>query len=174
MIKFLSDMFNNPYFVILSGVITVISLLGVVYIVYLIIKGIFPVLYRLGLGLSNRKIAIFADQEYNSLKDIFVDSKIFKDKNIIQINSNSIKKGEEISIMLVHWKCCQNCIDDILDIKKDSDALIVYAPRHEGLIDNDNLEKINNQRNSIIVNFRGRLLNDILVSMITTIYSKKG
>ena len=35
------------------------------------------------------------------------------------------------------------------------------------------IEKINSERNSIVVNFRGRLLNDILNCMITTCYKKK-
>ena len=64
-------------------------------------------------------------------------------------------------------------IDNILKIKDDSDALIIYAPQEEGLIDRSILEKINLERNSIVVNFRGRLLNDILTCMITTSYVKK-
>jgi len=47
-------------------------------------------------------------------------------------------------------------------------ALIVYAPQSEGFIDKPMMERISNERNAIVVNLRGRLLNDILVSMITT------
>ena len=114
-------------------------------------------------------IAVFASTEYESLKAMLVDSKIFKANNIIQICKDSLKKAERETLFLVHWKEYQGVINDIISIKKDTTALIVYAPQHEGRIeDPEILTKINSQRNSIIVNFRGRLLNDIIVSLITT------
>ena len=76
-------------------------------------------------------------------------------------------------MFLVHWKSFASDIDAILSIKQDATALIVYAPQAEGFIDSAPLAKINQARNSIVVNFRGRLLNDILVSLITTGYKVK-
>jgi len=59
-------------------------------------------------------------------------------------------------------------------MKKDSTPLIVYAPQNEGRIEpQEVIDEINQHRNSVIVNFRGRLLNDILTSMITTSYEKR-
>lgn len=165
--------FNHPFFIIIGGLTTSLAIVGILYTTYLIIKGVFPVWYRLGIGLSKRKIAIFAEQEFENLKNMLVDSNIFDVKNIIKIDKHSIKKAESITLLLVHWKCFEAEIDDILKIKKDSDALIIYAPQNEGFIDKNILERINLERNSIIVNFRGRLLNDILTSMITTSYEKK-
>lgn len=143
------------------------------YTVYLTVIGIFPIWYRLGLALSRRKIAIFADDQYNHLRDLLVDSKIFRSKNILRIDKMSIKKAESISILLVHWKSYSGEFDRILKVKKDSDALIIYAPQDEGRLSKETLSKINLERNSLIVNFRGRLLNDILTCMITTPYEKK-
>ncbi|MCZ7604004.1 MAG: hypothetical protein M5R37_14165 [Melioribacteraceae bacterium] len=167
------DFFNHPFFVIVGGITTIIAIIGFIYTIYLVIKGIFPVWYRLGMGLSKRKIAIFAEQEFNNLKDILIDSQIFEAKNIIKIDKQSIKKAESITLLLVHWKCFENEIEEILKMKKDSDALIIYAPQDEGFIDKTVLTKINLARNVIIVNFRGRLLNDILTSMMTTSYEKR-
>jgi len=48
-----------------------------------------------------------------------------------------------------------------------------HAPKIEGDIDKDMLYKINQERSSTVVNFRGRLLSDILISMITTSYKTK-
>ena len=118
--------------------------------------------------LSKREIAIFADQEYNDLKNMLVDSKLFRHKNIERITHNSIKRAEDFSLLLVHWKAFQDEMDSILSIKKDGAALIVYAPQKEGFIEKSIMDKINQERNTIVVNFRGRLLNDILVTMITT------
>ena len=83
-----------------------------------------------------------------------------------------MKKAESATLKLVHWKPFKAQLDEILRIKSDSDAMIIYAPQKEGFIDDASLEKINSQRNAIIVNFRGRLLNDILTSMNTTSYEK--
>ncbi|MBW1616379.1 MAG: hypothetical protein JRJ49_07590 [Deltaproteobacteria bacterium] len=165
--------FHHPFFSTIGGLSVLLMIFSFFYITYLIIKGVFPVWYRLGIGLSKRKIAIFADNKYDSLKDILVDSKMFKEKNIIKINKDSIQKAEKTTLLLVHWLDFKSEIDEILKIKKDSDALIIYAPREEGSIEQDDLAKINLKRNSIIVNFRGRLLNDILTCMITTSYKYK-
>ncbi|MCI5120962.1 MAG: hypothetical protein D3908_07215 [Candidatus Electrothrix sp. AUS4] len=173
MLQTVISFFSHPFFVIVGGLTTVSAIAGAAYTLYLLIKGVFPVWVRLGLGLSKREIAVFAEGEYGNLRDILVDSGIFKAKNIKKIDKQLIKKAETISLFLVHWKCFESEIDSILAIKRYSDALIIYAPQHEGFIDKDILSKINAQPNSIIVNFRGRLLNDILISIITTSYSKK-
>jgi hypothetical protein len=60
-----------------------------------------------------------------------------------------------------------------INIKKTSTPLIIYSPQGTDKINQDSLEKINNEPNSVIVNFRGRLLNDIFTSVITTSYDKK-
>lgn len=64
-------------------------------------------------------------------------------------------------------------MDEIIRHKQDATALIVYAPQEDGKVPSEMLCKINNERNSLIVNFRGRLLNDILVFMMTTQYPKR-
>lgn len=163
--------FNHPFFIVVGGIATLISIIGFLYVLFLVFSGVLPVWYRLGIGLSKREIAIFAESEYNSLNRMIKDSKIFKKS--IQINKNDIKSAEGKTIFLVHWNDYKEFIDDILSIKKDSIPLIVYAPQNEGRIDPENMNKIHSQRNSVVVNFRGRLLNDILTSLITTSYEKR-
>lgn len=163
--------FNHPFFVIVGGIATILMIVGFCYTAFLIIKGVVPVWYRLGIGLSKRQIAIFAKDEYQSLASMLTDSKIFS--KTIPINKNDIRKAEKETVFLVHWKEFQDKIDDIIAIKKDSTPLIIYAPTHEGRIDDENMNKINFHRNSVVVNFRGRLLNDILTSLITTSYEKR-
>jgi hypothetical protein len=165
------EFFNHPLIVIIGGFSTILMILGSLYAFYLYSTGILPVLERIGMGLAKREIAIFADSEnILNLKNLLLDSKIFKEKNISLIDKNSIKKAENITLLLVHWKSFKDEIDDILAIKKDTDALIIYAPQQDGMIDKEDMKKINEHRNTIVVNFRGRLLNDILVSMMTTSY----
>ena len=168
--QMLVQFFDSPLFIILGGIGTLVSTIGAVYIVVMVIRGVFPVLYRLGMGLSNRKIALFAENEFEALKSVLVDSKLFREKNIIKIDKKGLKKARPFSLLLVHWKPFEGELKNILDLKRDNAALIIYAPQSEGFIDKEMVEKINLERNTIIVNFRGRLLNDILTSMITTSY----
>ncbi len=162
--------FEHPIFIVLGGLSTLLTLIAAAYAIYLFVKGIFPVWFRLGIGLSRRKIAIFADNEFAGLNRLLVDSGLFQEANVIKIDKGSIKKAEGMTLFLVHWKSFGEEIDKILGMKNDSTALIVYAPQNEGFIDKAIMERINGERNSIVVNLRGRLLNDILVSMITTGY----
>jgi hypothetical protein len=167
------NIFDHPFFIIVGGLFTLVAVVLFIYNIFLVIKGIFPIWYRLGLALSKRKIAIFADEEFDDLKNLLIDSKIFQKNNIRKISRGSIKKAQEFTLLLVHWKSYKDQLDEILTIKKDSAALIIYAPLDEGKLNDDIIGNINTHRNSIIVNMRGRLLNDILISMITTIYEKR-
>ena len=56
--------------------------------------------------------------------------------------------------------------------------MIVYFPNFSldkgNSIPNNIKDKINNTSNTTVVNFRGRLLNDIITTLITTSYEKRG
>ena len=157
---------------VVGGLLSLVAVIGVLGTTYLVLKGVIPVWYKLGISLSKRKISIFAGEKFNELKDVLIDSGMFRTKNIVQIDKEAIKKAEKTSFYIIHYSFYKNNIDEIISLKKDSDAMIVYAPQDEGFIEQDILNKLNSQRNTIVVNFRGRLLNDILISMITTSFSK--
>lgn len=140
--------------------------------IYLIIINVFPIIVKLGKSIANRKVAVFAHNEYSSLNTLLIDSNIFKKKNIIQVHVNDLRKAEGLDLFLVHWSYCIGHIDEILSIKNDQTALIIYAPIDEGRIEENILKKINSHRNCIIVNFRGRLLNDVFTVLMTTGYRK--
>jgi len=167
------DFFNCPVFIVLGGISTLITLVAVLYGIYLFARGIFPVWYRLGMGLSKRKIAVFAEKEFDDLNNMLVESGLFQKKNVIKIEKQSLKKAQGMPLFLVHWKGFESEIEKILGMKEVGTGLIVYAPQSEGFIDKPMMERINQERNSIVVNLRGRLLNDILISMITTGYKTK-
>jgi hypothetical protein len=99
------------------------------------------------------------------------DSRIFDQKNIIHVTKNELRKAEHITVFLVHWSEYRDQIDEILAMKVDSTALIIYAPQSEGRIEpQEVMENINSHRNTVVVNFRGRLMNDIFTCLITTGY----
>ncbi len=145
---------------------TILALIGIV----LFFRKIIPVLYRLGRALVGRKIAIFGNaSSTDSLLNLLTDSSIFETKNIIKINlANDISraKSQNCSVFLVCWSDFEDNFDAVLSEMEDSIALIVYAP--PGSIKPEIMTQINNYRNAIVVNFRGRLLNDLMVSLITS------
>ena len=152
---------------------TIIVVIAFMAGIYQWVDGIAPALWRLGKGLAGRKIALFAKgDDFNSLKSLLIDSKLFNAKNVVQITTNELRKSEKYSLFLAHWKSISSDLDTILTGKKDDTALIIYAPQEEGFIPKEDIAKINKHRNVIVVNFRGRLLNDIVTSLITTSYEK--
>lgn len=138
------------------------------------IKGILPVLLRLGNGLAKGKIAIFAKNSHSKeLEELLHTSGLFRRDNIIKINDiNSLYKSDNSSLYLVFWHDCQDEIEQILNQKKAGVPLIIYAPQELGFIPKDKMAQLNNQPNTIVTNFRGRLLNDIIISLITGSYKR--
>ncbi|MFA7240145.1 MAG: hypothetical protein WC091_08535 [Sulfuricellaceae bacterium] len=156
-------------------VIFIIAIAGVIWGCVLWARGILPVIIRLGKGLANRKIALFAKGDnLSSLKKLLTDSGLFDEKNICEIaNEGDIGRAEQASVYLVHWPDWANAHQKILDKKPDGCALIVYAPGSGGKIPPDVMNELDTHRNTAVTNFRGRLLNDIVTAMITTSYTRK-
>ncbi len=161
----------------LNGIGLVSTILWVVTIaggVYGWASGILPALIRLGNGFSKRKIAIFAigpDLEF--LKGLLEDSHLFKKNNIITISSqDQFRRANQATLYLVSWPDWSNLFGEILKIKssKEGAALIVYAPQDKGPIPQETMRDLNRETNVSVANLRGRLLNDIIVYLITTDY----
>ena len=160
---------------LLRYVPVVVSLVLVTGGVVLWAKGIGPVLLRLGMGLARRKIAVFAKGNMAaSLESLLLDSRLFSQRNLVPIrHDGDIEKARSATLFIVYWPDWSESLKEILAQKSDAVALIVYAPQDGGSIPSDAIGELNKRRNVVISNFRGRLLNDIVVSMITTSYENK-
>lgn len=152
---------------------TVLFIITVVVGIYGWLKGILPALLRLGFGLSKRKIAIFAAQgaHLDTLKEVLVNSNLFHEKNLLVITSaDQLSRAERATLYLVFWHDWTEYIDKIMERKKEGTALVIYAPQDLGFIPQDKMRDLGNEPNVVIANALGRLLNDILVCMMTTSY----
>ena len=99
------EIFNHPFFLIVSGILIIFFVIQTISTAYLYAKGIIPVWIRIGRGLSKRKIAIFAEgDDFTELRSMLVDSGLFLKSNVVKIEKNSIKKAESMTLFLVHWK----------------------------------------------------------------------
>lgn len=166
------------------NILTIVSTLAILPVIVkgisLWLKGILPILLRLGKGLAESEIAIFAKSDhYSTLENLLLDSGLFPPQKILKISSNGdIGRAQKASLYLVFWHDWYdednniNDIDHILSQKRDKIPLIIYAPQALGFIPKNKMVQLNQQRNTTVTNFRGRLLNDIMISLITGSYSK--
>jgi hypothetical protein len=139
--------------------------------------GIAPLMYRLGLGRWSRKIDIAAEgTTYTSLRADLIESGVFREKNIQQISKSTLSNAKDANLMLVHYgSFTETEIKTIVSNKKSSAGMVVYFPDFSptNRIPEDVSKLINNEPHSVLVNFRGRLINDILVTLLSTSYEKK-
>ncbi len=162
--------YNHPLFIIIGGLTVTLTFLGILYKIFCWFFGVTPIVFRLGVALWKRKIAIFSTTDsYVSLKDSLVDSNIFKEKNIIQITTNNVDKAKDYTVFLVDWESYGDKIEQVFSARKNHQtAIVIYAK--PASIPQEKMSDIANRSNTVVVNFRGRLLNDILTSLITTSY----
>jgi len=168
----ITNFYNHPLFIIVGGVTVTLAFLAFIYRLSCWAFGITPIVFRLGIALWQRKVAIFGNVEiFQSLRDSLVDSNIFKKKNIIHISSDNIDKAKDQTIFLVDWDTFGDKIEQVFSCRKNHQtAIVIYAK--PASIPLDKMNDIANRANTVVVNFRGRLLNDILTSLITTSYDR--
>lgn len=169
----LTDLFNTSFFIVVGGITTLVSLLMLLAHVTSWVLGIGPVLWRLGIGRWTRKIAIAAnDGSYSSIEKDLVESGIFRKGNIEQITGKHIDQVGRMSLVLVHYQSfTQREIQRILDRKSPSSGMIIYFPEYfpgKTQIPLDVLSDIQDKQSTIVVNHRGRLINDLFTTLITT------
>lgn len=168
----LNTIANNPIYISIGILATLSFLFGIYGVIIFAIKGgwsVLSVLLKLGSGLAKSKIAIFASgNELIYLKKLLLNSRLFSQKNIIEIPGlKAISNKEKASLYLVFWHDWQNEFDNILQNKKDKVPVIVYAPPEYEDISEEQMKKLSNIRNITVARFRGRLLSDIFFSLIT-------
>ena len=154
---------------------------------------LFRVLARLGTGLQSRKISVIADSaEYTPLKKDLKDTGVFRENNIRRLKPEDVdtpeKAAAELSdeslLIFIYTAPPQKedqsaeaealrkrqklLLGNILEKKNPKAGLIVYAKT--------NLEEMyttaGNVSNTVIVNTKGRILNDLLNLMMTTSLSR--
>jgi hypothetical protein len=149
-----------------------------VWVFALLLKIIFwtiwisPVIFRVWVWLWKRRIAIISkNSNYWNLESTLLDSWIFNKKNIIKVESD-LKKAASANIYLVDWESFYNEIDDIFATRSNHQIPVIIFAKPQA-IPNDKMIIIWNYSNTVVVNFKWRLLNDILTSLITCSYDSK-
>lgn len=173
------DFFNHPFFIIVGGLITLIAVSSLVLTFMFWALGITPLLWRIGLGRWVRKIAVVAnDTVCSQLEKDLVDSGIFRKSNVKLISKSHLSQVKNHSLILVHYQSFnEKEINQMLENKQSSAGMIFYFPEFnpgkKQKIPDHIVQDIGKKENTAVVNFRGRLLNDIVTTLITTSYEKR-
>ncbi len=159
---------------IINLILTVWGISTLIVVVLLFLWGLLPVLWRFGNALVHKKIVIYAKGDNASdLNDLIREMDIFKG-NIITVRSkDSVESAEKADIHLMRWCDAKVFLDKIVAKKKKNSAIIIYCPHEDGRLDDDAQKILNTYKHAVLVNFRGRLLNDIITSLVTIKYGKK-
>ena len=170
---------TNPIFLFIGRCLLVITVAGFLITALSWAFGLATPIWRLGLGLRRRKIGIAADTEnFSTLKIDLTSSGVFRENNIKHITKDHLATVKNHSLVIVHYKSfCAEDIKRILNDKESACGMIFYSPESGPAsgdrIPNDMFQEIGKRENTTVVNFRGRLLNDIINTIITTSYQKK-
>lgn len=170
--------FLTTFVNIVGALTTVFAVCLFIWAVISWILGVYPLFLRLGFGRWARKIAIVAnDNMYSTLKTDLVDTGVFREKNIYQIKEEALSKVKETTLALVHYQSfTEDQIKTILSNKKSNAGFVFYFPEFTPpsvVISQEMMKAINNQQFTTIVNMRGRLINDIVTTLLSTSYDKR-
>ena len=130
--------------------------------------------WRFGLALYGKKIMIVAnDEDYHDLEEDLSDSGLIKKENIQRISNKQISKAKDaLLLIVVYGYLSRNSFRAIVNGKNSRCGLIIYCPPEKGRIENDEMELLSKTSFTALCNFRGRLVNDVLIMMLSTSFKK--
>lgn len=130
---------------------------------------------RFGLALFGKKVAIFANaDDYHIIESDLTSSGLIKKKNIERVSADQRANLNEA--LLIVFACRadnKEYINEVVNRKNSRCGLIVYCPSGPGVLSPQELTTINSSSFTTVCNFRGRLVNDVLLMMLSTSFKKK-
>lgn len=152
---------------------TAAAIVLVAVFVALSIMGLFKPAYRFGKGIVWKKVFIVADANTRQeLKGDLVRSGIIKKRNIVEKTDGQISDltGARLLVLEYGYLGADKIQKIVADKCSDCGVLIYANPRE---IDDELMAKLNRSQHVSVVNFRGRLVNEILLLLISTSFSRK-
>jgi hypothetical protein len=137
--------------------------------------GVTLVMKRLGLGRWYRKVLIVGSSgETKSLRRDIEDSGVFRKNNIEEVDERNLVDVKRASLILLdYWSLEVSQVAVVLANKQKHAGLVVYSPMGKGRIPDEISATINNEPFTTLVQMRGRLVNDLLITLMSTSYDKK-
>lgn len=166
-IKYFWEILNTTVAVI-GWVTAFILLASFVLALFAWFKGVLKPIYRLGLGLSRKKITVVAGiEDCESLINLVQNSRIFG-TTITKICSR--EDAEDIrraDVILFKYSGSPFTLSEVLNKKNPEASIVIYAKPGE-IREPTEWSLMDEYRNISVCNLKGRLLNDLLTLMMTT------
>ena len=176
------EIMNDITIVVINVVGSVTILVAIAMFFYTVLGwffGVAPMIKRFGLVRWFRKIYILAEGDmYDDLKKDLEDSGVFRKRNIFKITKNHLLDVKDIDFALIHYQSfTKNTVKQILKDRKPKAGFVFYYPEFDPqngkMIPRDMIKLINKHQFTTVVNFRGRLINDLVTTLLSTSYDKR-
>lgn len=158
---------------LVGNVVDTFAIVCAVAVVSLSILGLLKPIWRFGLGVAWRKVFIVAGGDSRSeIRNDLIRSGIVKERNIKMKTRGEIGdlKGARL-LILEYGYLGEESVSDIISHKDPNCGVLVYAK--PGEIPGKVMEELNLSQHVSVVNFRGRLVNEILLLLLSTSFTRK-
>lgn len=136
--------------------------------------GVAQAAWRFGLALFGKKIQVIAGEaDYQDIYEDLTDSGLIKGRNIQRISDKHQAKTRDALFLIVVYKYLKsNDFEAVIRGKSPRCGLIVYCPPEKGRLEPGEIELLNQVAFTVLCNSRGRLVNDVLLMMLSTSFKR--
>lgn len=131
--------------------------------------------WRFGLALFGKQIKVVANMEdYGTIHRDLIVSGLIREKNIMKVGKENLSDLQDAFMIIISCDYLTN--DDfarVINGKSSRCGVIVYSPPEKGHMPPEKMSRLNSAPFSTLCNFRGRLVNDVLLMMLSTSFKKK-
>ena len=131
--------------------------------------------WRFGLALFGKQIKVVADTEdYETIHHDLIISGLIREKNITKVRKENLSDLQDAFMIIVSCDyLTNNEFARVINGKSSRCGLIVYSPPEKDRMPPEKMSHLNSAPFSTLCNFRGRLVNDVLLMMLSTSFKKK-
>lgn len=139
------------------------------------LAGVTQAMCRFGLALCAKRIVVIAgSDDFIDIKHDLVNSGLIKEKNIQHITNRHLDEVQSaLLVIIVYGYLEYEEFSAVARGKKTQCGLIVYCPPEKGRIDSQGMNLLSMIPFTALCNFRGRMVNDVLLMMLSTSFKRK-
>ena len=158
-----------------SFVLAIIGALSVIAVVVCAFTRLGKAARRFGLALYGKKVMIVANiEDYGNLEEDLSDSGLIERKNILHISDQQLSKTRDaLLLIVVYGYLGEEDFKNVVNGKSARCGLIVHCPPEKGRISDEEMNLLSKSKFTALCNFRGRLVNDVLLMMLSTSFKKE-
>lgn len=137
--------------------------------------GVTQALVRFGLALFGKKIFVVASEdEYGDIREDLVDSGLIKSGNIQRVSNRHMDKAHDALLLIIVYGYLEpKDFEALVRTKSSRCGVIVYCSPEKSRITEQEMSLLSRTSFTALCNFRGRMVNDVLLMMLSTSFKRK-